>query len=183
MRWDDLFRDLEGQWSALEEAEFAAEVADRTRRELARLLLADRLRAQLGRPVGLSVLGVGSLAGQLIEAGPDWLRLSSGTIDYLVPLAAATSFTGLSLRGAASGSVGVVAARLDLRYALRGLARARLPVSVQLTDGAHRHGTFDRVGADFVDLAEHAPEDARRQLAVRASVTIPLAALALVRPA
>lgn len=181
MRWDELFGDLEGQWRALEQAEFAAEVADRTRREQARLLLRDRLRAQVGRPLSLNVCGAGPVRGDLLEAGPDWLRLASGNADYLIALQAVTALTGLSARSAPPETLGVVASRLDLRFALRSLARARLAVLVRLTDGQARHGTFDRVGADFAELAEHPPDEARRAQSVRATVTIPLIAIALVR--
>ena len=51
VRWDELFRDLEGQVAAVEAADLAAEVADRTRRESALLTLADRARGSVGARV------------------------------------------------------------------------------------------------------------------------------------
>ncbi|MBA3232334.1 MAG: hypothetical protein H0T17_00050, partial [Propionibacteriales bacterium] len=75
MRWERLFDDLEGQARALEDAERESEILDRTRGELAQVLLVNRLRAQLGERVQLQVSGVGPLAGILTRLGTDWLLL------------------------------------------------------------------------------------------------------------
>jgi hypothetical protein len=48
-------------------------------------------------------------------------------------------------------------------------------------DGTTVDGTFDRVGADFVELAEHARGEPRRAAAVSRVRTVPLAAVAVVR--
>jgi hypothetical protein len=80
-----------------------------------------------------------------------------------------------------AGGAGAVSGKLDLRHALRGLARGRLPVAAVLRDATTLHGTLDRVGADFVEVALHAPGEARRQPAVSAVRTVPLTALSVVR--
>jgi hypothetical protein len=69
-----------------------------------------------------------------------------------------------------------------MRSALRGIARDRSVVRIDLTgtDGA-LDGTIDRVGADFVDVAEHPPGEPRRRGNVRSSVLVPTAAIAAVR--
>jgi hypothetical protein len=74
-----------------------------------------------------------------------------------------------------------VRARLDLRRALRGLARDRSVVQVVLDDGAVYVGTVDGVGADHVELAEHAADQPRRAAAVRGVRAIALPAVAVVR--
>ena len=79
------------------------------------------------------------------------------------------------------GSEGEVGRALDLRWALRGLARSRAGVQVVLVDATVLSGTFDRVGADHVDLAEHPPGEARRAAAVRQVRLVPLTALSAVR--
>jgi hypothetical protein len=61
------------------------------------------------------------------------------------------------------------------------LARDRAGVSVVLRDASTLSGTLDRVGADHVDVAEHAPGEARRAAAVRQVRVVPLMALALLR--
>jgi hypothetical protein len=72
---------------------------------------------------------------------------------------------------------------LTVRSALRGIARDRSAVQVHLVDptAGILHGTVDRVGADFVDVAEHPAGEPRRPREVRASVLVPLAALAALR--
>lgn len=182
MRWQALFDDLEGQWSAERDAELRAEVADRTRREAALVAAGDRLRPALGQQLVVDVLAAGPLEGVLRDTGPDWLLLEEhGRRDLLVPTAAVLSVLGLSARAATPGSEGVVARRLDLAWALRGLARERATVSVVLLSGGVLHGTLDRVGADHVELAEHPAGEARRTGAVRQVRLVPLTALALVR--
>lgn len=182
MRWKALFDDLEAQVEALERAELDAEVRDRTRRESGLVRIADRLRAAVGAPVVLTVEGAGSLHGRLQEAGPDWLLLEEPTgRDLLVPLPAVLAVAGLTRRMEPAG--GQVAERLDLRWSLRGLVRDRAPLQVLLRDGSVLAGTLDRVGADHVDLAEHAQGEPRRAGAVRGVRLVPLRALALLRAA
>lgn len=181
MRWRELFDDLEGQYDAARAAELAGEVAERTRREVARLLLVDRLRAAEGAPLVVTVPGAGVLRGRLLDAGVDWLLLAEGGgREALVPLRSVLGVTGAGSRSAAPDD-GPVAKRLDLRWALRGLARSRAGVALALVDGSVVAGTLDRVAADHLDLAEHGAGEARRVGAVRQVRLVPLTALALVR--
>jgi hypothetical protein len=70
---------------------------------------------------------------------------------------------------------------LTLAFALRGIVRDRSPVTLSFIDGAITAGTLDRVGADFVEIAEHPPGELRRRDVVRTVRTVPLAAVAVVR--
>jgi hypothetical protein len=182
VRWRALFDDLEAQLDAARAAELAGEVAERSRLEAARVLLADRIAGAVGHPLGVSLPGLGVVRGTLLDAGADWLLLDEGAgREALVPLAAALGITGAGRASAAPEAGGAVGKRLDLRWALRALARGRAGVAVVLTDGATLHGTLDRVGADHVDLAEHAPGEARRAAQVRGVRLVPLRAVAIVR--
>jgi hypothetical protein len=174
MAWEELFGELEAQWDAMSREELATEVADRSRREQARVRLADRLRAQRGE-LRVLLRGAGAVTGAVREAGPDWLRLAGPRTGWLVPLSAVLAIRGLSAEVLAAE--GLVAGKLDFRYALRGLARNRVVVFVHLGDGTRLHGTFDRIGADFAELAEHPPGEPRRAAGVQAVAAIPLAAI------
>jgi len=180
-RWADLFADLSAELDAAEQAELDAEVRERSRAETGRLRLVDRLRGALGHPLTVDTIGAGRLAGRLSSAGPDWLLLTDGNRDVVVPLAAVTSVGGLVATSASPGGERAVDARLDLRYALREIARRRQAVSVCLVDGRTVHGTVDRVGADFIEVAAHPVGEPRRARDVRAVQSVPLAAVAAVR--
>lgn len=180
MRWQRLFDDLEAQLAAADAAELAGEVRDRTRRETA--LVGLRERFVVGAPVTVDVHGAGTVRGPLLDVGPDWLLVQEALgREVLVPSHAVLTVAGLGRDAEVPGAEGQVAARLDLRVALRGLARNRCAVALVLVDGSDRSGTLDRVGSDHVDLAEHPVGEARRSGAVRQVVAVPLTAVALVR--
>jgi hypothetical protein len=182
MRWEALFADLEGQLSAADAADLDGEVRDRARREVARLRLADRGRSAVGTDLTVGLGAAGVAVGGLRRAGPDWWLLAGpGTAEQVVSLDAVTWVAGLPAGATDPESVSAVAARLGLGHVLRGVARDRASVTVVLRDGVSLTGTIDRVGADFLDLAEHAPEEARRTAAVRATRTVTFGGLAVVR--
>ena len=181
-RWEALLSDLEAELDAVAAAELDAEVRDRARREVARLHLADRLAPAVGHPVVVAVQGAGTVRGRLADAAPEWLLLSEPpSLDCLVPARAVLSISGLGAQSTEPGTGGRVAARLTLGYALRGLARRRAQVVVTFVDGTTANGTIDRVGGDFLELAEHPAGEARRPGAVRAVRTIPFGAVGTVR--
>jgi hypothetical protein len=181
VRFRRLFQDLEGQLDAATEAELAAEVAERSRREAALLQLRDRVAGAHGARVTVHLASAGQVPGVLVDSGVDWLLLEqTGGGEVLVPLAALLGIAGVG--GTASvPDASAVGRRLDLRWALRGLARDRAAVRLVVVDGSVLPGTIDRVGADHVDLAEHARDEPRRAAAVRQVRLVPLAALAAVR--
>lgn len=181
MRWESLFADLEAELAAAQAAELAGEVAERTRGELASVRLADRLRAALGAEVELVLLGsTDRLRGRLEATGPDWsLLVDASGVEHLLPHSGVAAVSGLGVIAQPSSSP--VEARLDFVSGLRGIARRRAAVRIRLVDGGEWVGTVDRVGADALDLAVHAPGEARRTSAVRQVAVIPLRAIAAVR--
>lgn len=158
-RWTALFADLEGELDGAEAAELDAEVADRTRAEVARLGLADRLTAAIGRPLAVTT-PAGTVRGTLADASPAWLLLD----DTLVPATAVLAIDGLPRE---SEPPGPVRSRLTLGYALRALARDAAEAVLTCTNGAAFHGRLGRVGHDFVEIG---------------GATVPHAAIATVRP-
>ncbi|GAB3363674.1 hypothetical protein [Modestobacter lapidis] len=184
MRWEQLFADLEAQFAAHSPDDEELEAASRFRAEYGRLLLTDRLRGARGWPVTLTCRGAGELGGRLVDVGTDWLLLTDATgRELLVATAAVRSVGGLGAATAPPAEVGPVARRLDLRRALRGLARDRAAVQCLLDDGSVLAGTVDRVGADFLELAEHPLDLPRRRDAVTGVRAVVLDAVAAVRTA
>ena len=182
MRWQELFADLQAQFDAAEEAQDRAEWASRARAEMGAVRLGDRLGGSLGAQLTVSCRGAGRVSGVLVDLGADWLLLADERgRDQLVAVAAVRSLAGLGRWTAAARDEGPVRARLDLRRALRGLARDRSAVQLLLDDGTTLAGTVDRVGVDFLELAEHAPDEFRRPGAVRQVQAVVIDAVAVVR--
>jgi hypothetical protein len=182
MRWQQLFADLRGQFEAAEVEADRADVASRARTEVGAVLLADRLRGSLGAPVSLRCRGVGAVAGVLTEVGANWLLLEDERArEVLVAAAAVLAVGGLGRLTAPAEPDSPVRSRLDLRWALRTLARDRAAVQVGLADGGFVIGTIDRVGADFVEVAEHAADEPRRDTAVRGVQAVAIDAVVTVR--
>ncbi len=177
MRWERLFEDLEAQLEAAEDEELAAEVADRSRREAARLRLVDRLRGSVGAMTVVTLQGL-RVRGTIGRVGPDWVLLDDAGADLLVPLAAVVLVEGVGPSSAEPGSEGVVTARLGLGYALRAIGDDRAELRVFLADGSQRTGRVGRVGADHLELVEHDPGEPSL---VRGTSTVPFQGLTAVR--
>lgn len=184
VRWEALFRDLEAQLEATEQAELADEVADRSRLEAARLRLADRLRAADGAELTLAVGAAGAVTGRIRRVGADWLLLVDGAgREALVPLEAVIGVTGLPHAAVDPERTGAVDRRLGLGYALRAIARDRTPVRVLLRDGGVLTGTVDRVGADYAEIAVHPLDEPRRPGAVVGMHVVAFGGVAVVHAA
>lgn len=176
MRWEGLFADLEGQLAAEERRERDDEVAERTRRERALVSLPARLAAAVGSPSRLALVGGAALEGTLLDLGEDWVlvRGDRDGREVLVPLAAVVTVRALGPHSTAARA----ARRFGLGYALRVLSRDRATVALALAGGAAPLlGTIDAVGADHLDLAEHAEELPRRRENVRDVATVPFRAI------
>jgi hypothetical protein len=184
VRWDSLFADLEAQAEALSAAERSAEVEDRTRFEIGRISVHDRLAAVLNSEIRLRCSGGLWIAGRLRRSHPEWLLVEQdGVREVLVLTTGIVSIAGLSRsattpgQGSATEAVQTVRSGLGVRYALRGVVRDRSSVRMHLTDGTVLAATLDRVGADFIDCATHAEGEARRWGEVREVLTVPITAL------
>lgn len=167
---------------AAEQAERAAEAADLRRLEVSRTTLAQRLAGAVGANVTLSVEGAGQLPGVLTQVGAGWaLMKATAGVETLVALSAVVSIANLP---AATGpEADDLEDGLGLGFVLRRLARDRLTVTLVARTGETCTGTIDRVGSDFLDVAEHAADRPRRPGEVLRVRSLPFGALAVVRPA
>jgi len=172
MRWQQLFTDLESRFDDLASEAEDEEMPTRERLAQGETSAVERLRGAIGIRIRV-VTGVSRLAGELLQVGPDWLLLEeSPGRELLVPIRSVTGVEGLLARtGTATTGIG---GRLDLRFALRGLARDRSPLGVFTTGGTEVNGTIDRVGADYVEVALHAAWEPRRSSVVRSVMLVPL---------
>ena len=178
VRWERMFADLESQLDAADASALAGEIADRSRREMALVSFMDRLRASTG-PITVGLPGHTPICGSVAGLGADWVLLVDGTVEVVVVAAAATWLRGLPMQAEPDRTA--LGTRLDLGYVLRGIARDRAPVALLLIDGSTARGTIDRVGRDFVDVAEHDADEPRRAEAVLSARTVLFTALAAVR--
>jgi hypothetical protein len=188
MRWERLFSDLDARFDDLADAEMLAELADRERVAAGAISTVERLGGAVGRQLRVRTTVGLTVTGALGQIGPDWLLLQEGPgRDAVLAASAVAVIEGLS---AATGpTIKGIALRLNLRYALRGIARDRSPVSLVVRGGLGEPaglyteitGTIDRIGADFIEVALHAPWEARRAASVRSVVLVPLSAVILVR--
>lgn len=161
MRWDDLFADLEtaaaGEW--LRERD--AEIAERTRAEVGRLRLVDRLRAHadhrppcLGGELAVRVSAAGVLRGELTRVTDQWFLLVTPTHEWVVAMDAVVGISGLPAAARPPDSESTVSQALGWAAAWRVLARDRTAVHVVRRDGSTVVGTPGRVGQDFVEISD-----------------------------
>jgi len=182
MRLEALFEDLESQFDAMRDGDLYGEVADRIRAEIGRLTVLDRLRGAVGTEVRMELSQSQSVRGVLSRVGKDCLLLvTERSEEWLVPLTAVEAVHGLGPW--AEPATGAVAAKLGLTHLLRGIARDRSPVTVVGAGAGSQPvtGTVDRVGADFLELAEHPLDSPRRRGEVYNVRLVPLTALVAVR--
>jgi len=175
MRWEQLIEELEAAVDADDRRELAGEVADRTRRELARQHLVDRSRAAVGCAVTIGVDGGETVRGRFARVGPDWLLLDDDAGAQLLVITAATMWMeGLPARAVDPAAVSVVDQRLGLSSVLRAAGRDRRVIQLRLRDGGDLRGMVSRVGADFVDVGAQPREAAAERC-------VPFTAIATVR--
>lgn len=178
MRWSRFFDDLEAQLAMQDQADVAAEAAEHARAARSRTLLVERLVASGAARLTLTIRGSGKLSGVLSEVGSDWCVLHTEVIgpqrrqDVLVRLPAVLGVTGLPVQ--VDQREGAGQRRFSLGSALRALSRDRAVLQLTDVEGAHLTGTIDRVGADYLDLADHAADVPRRADAVRSWHSVPL---------
>jgi hypothetical protein len=180
MRWDSLFSDLEGQFSAGRALEAEAEITERARVELAGIELGDRLRGAFGAEIKIVLVDGRVIRGRLSHVGSEWLVLTEGMRQWLLPYSSVVSYQGLGRVALRPESR--IQQSLGIASALRALAKDRSEVVIHLKvsvgDGYKLQGVMDRVGRDYFDLAVLQHGEVRRAGNVAAVMTIPFSSLA-----
>jgi hypothetical protein len=180
MRWERLFTELEAEAAELDSQDREAEIADRTRAEVARTSWVDRIRAGIGTSVRLRLLGADLVEGTVLQVGSDWILLRAGANDVLVPVHAVVGAV-VGAEGAAAAARVAAPAPGEVgaptwTAAWRVLARDRASVRVVRAGGSTVHGVPVRVGADFVELDQTLGQE-QRDPAGGGRVLVPYAAI------
>ncbi|MCF3140217.1 MULTISPECIES: hypothetical protein [unclassified Paenarthrobacter] len=178
MRWDSLFSDLEAQFSAERALRDESEITERARVELGGIELSDRLRGVVGSGIKVMLMDGSVLQGGLSHVGSEWIVLTEGARQWLIPHGSVLSYQGLGRLAVKEASR--VQRSLGIASALRALSRGRIPLVVHLAvrnSGGHKlDGVIDRVGSDHFDLAVVLQGEERRAGSVAAVVTVPFVA-------
>lgn len=191
MRWERFFEDLEGQLDSEWEAERAALDSEAERLRLSRVALRERIVPLVARgdcSTSLELSDGSVVTGRLSAVGAEWVALAVESRDsraIIVPIQGIVAI-GLShadvlgsARDAMAGSA--LQQRMTFAFALRDLARRRVPVTVRVVGGRSFVGTIDRAGADHLDLALHDADAPRRADGVTGHRILALGAITWVR--
>jgi len=146
MRWSELFDDLEAQMSRAEREAFEVEVRERADAERAAVTLGAVIAASAGDAVRVTVADGTTIDGVVADAAAQWLSVTRGGADTLIPQSAISVLEGPRT---AAPEPGPVQRRLSLGHALRALAADGAPVVIHAR-GASVRGTIVGVGADYV---------------------------------
>ena len=164
MHWRELFDDLEAQMSHADREAFDDEVRERAAAERASVSMGAVLAAAEGAQLRLTLRDGSRLEGTVRDSAAQWLYLSQGALEWLVPVTAIAAIDGLASGAPAPGPV---AQRLSLGHALRALAEDGADVLVTAVGSVHR-GRITTVGSDYIALG---------------GVLVPFAAILTVSPA
>lgn len=201
MRWDNLFHDLETQLDAEHAAAARDRQRERQREQISQTTLVDRVRALHSISSRITcVVGVRSLECDVDSLGRDWFSGEifgqGGQLGYAVVSVAHITRVSMLALPASQSAQGLIAkaeelsiARQDdrvrlvdkipLRIVLRDLCRRRKSLTVVTSEGSFS-GTLDTVAADYIELARHSPDVARRQSLIERIELFPIAAVQMV---
>lgn len=182
VRWEALFDDLEAQLDAEWAAERRRDAEEDERLRVARLTVRDRLAALCADAAEVTVHTLaGPRTGTVTLVAGDAVVITGANdeVTSVIPLAAVAAVTLPAGPAAVRRSLLAVpddtlTARIGFGYLMRQVARRRAVVRVHTLGGGLITGTIDRAGADHLDIADHDPDDARRDENVRAVRLVPL---------
>ena len=183
MRWQQLFADLQAQFEAEEAAADRAESASRARAEVGACGWPIGCAVPSGVPLSLAAAAPVRWPASCVEVGADWLLLEDDGARVLVALGRSAGGRRASAGGPRRRRrPGLCAGRLDLRRALRGLARdrSRRPGRARRRRRPRRHAWtgWARTTSSWPSTRPTCPRRAEAVQGVRAVV---IAAVAIVR--
>ena len=200
MRWDNLFQDLEAQLETVLGDEDADLARDSERARHASLSLAECLVDEFANhhrlgPMQLLTGGI-YLWITVDNLGSDWISgevvapaqsagyciINLSRVDQVIFSPEAELMLVGTQRAAHRVPAGAARrlGRITFRIVLRDLARRRKSGWLRTSEG-DTHGTFDRIGKDFAELATHSPRDPRRQELLESRVWVKLSAVCCFR--
>ena len=173
-----IFEELEAEFEAGLRREAEQEAVAALRAKLGETRQWEALARRIGTELVIRA-GPRSFRGTLVASYPDFCVLQAADgAQHLIPLGPATTIS-LPLQRQPPQPV-PAASRYRFALALRELARRREPVRLELAAGGTIAGTIEVVGADYLELAEHDPNEARREAALTGRRLLGLAAVAVV---
>ncbi|MDY2941379.1 MAG: hypothetical protein SOS98_03505 [Varibaculum sp.] len=158
--WVRVFADLENRFAVAQYEEIQAEAAEVALAEQGRVSWLTRITP--GSETTL-VTGTQRITGRVQRTAASWILVSAREADYLVPVSAVKTITGLLGPGS---ELGKVQSKLSLGTVLRETMRFGGAIAVVDCSGGIWRGKLAWVGADHLDID---------------SVTVPYAAIDCVR--
>ncbi|MBM7050842.1 histidine kinase [Rothia sp. ZJ1223] len=148
---DRIFRDYEVQLSTARTRTIELDAQEVRRAEFAKVMMGDRLAAQIGFQVQVFTDDAQKWDGVLENVGLGWLQLRTSAESLVMPTARIVFWEG----GTPFSTVDAQAVqrKLSFAFALRALVKARETVRLYHAGRLTSEGVLERVGADFVELS------------------------------
>lgn len=149
---DLLLRDYEMQLDESRRRSYEADAVEVRRSEAAKIHLADRLAAQIGKELVVYGLNAEIWRGTLKNIGLGWIQLEASAGDLIVPLASVMWWEGGDSKSYKPSHE--VSRKLTLGYVLRALATSQQVVSISHggPESPLTEGRVITVGADYCEL-------------------------------
>ena len=178
MRW--VFDELEAGFEAGLRCEAEQEAMAAVRAEVGATVLWEQLARRIGGDATV-VAGTRAFRGGVVASCPEFLVLRAADgAEHLIRYGPAVSIALPAEAPTLRPAPPAAARRYQFALAPRELARRREPIRVELVDGARCDGTIEAVGSDYLEVAQHDLDEARRRAAVRARRFVGFAAVAAV---
>ena len=168
-RWEQLFTDLEGSFSALESQELADLLQEQIRSEAAQIRMWQRCAGAVGEEVQFDLVWAGSVAGRVLAAASQWVLVSSQRRQILIPMTSILSFGAVRAVAGELGDGKPNGAEVTLNRALRILSRDREHVTV-FTQDKQVSGFISAVSNDHITIMSGGYGEWEERRSLRATI-------------